>query len=133
MPHLSSCNIHCNDGFDDDNSYKAPWGDPSQGIDTPSDEFFNMTTTHASPPMSSRCKIRHRLPRPNSGPNQFPKKPPNLKWTGPIYLTGRVYKLLNQEAQDALQEYNFEAIEKFKSRTVHETNLYQIFMKIHKI
>ena len=81
------------DGFDDDNSYEAPWGDPSQGIDTPNDEFYDIKTTHASPPMSSRHKLRPRLPRLYSGPNQFPKKPPNQKWTGPIYLPHHVYKL----------------------------------------
>ena len=95
---------------------------PSQGIDTPSDEFYNINTTHASPPMSSRHKMSPRLPRPNSGPNQFRKKQPNQKWTGPIYLPGHVYKLLRQEAKEALQKYNVEAIEKFKSRTVHEMN-----------
>ena len=58
--------------------------------------------------------MRPRLPRPNSGPNQFPKKPSYLPWY--------VYKLLSQEAKDVLQKYNVEAIEKFKSRTVHETN-----------
>ena len=111
-----------NDGFDDDNPYEAPWGDPSQGIDTPSDEVYNINTTHASPPMSSIHKMRPRLPRCNSGPNQFPKKQPNQKWTGPISLPGHVYKLLSQEAKDGLQKYNVEAIEKFKSRTVHGTN-----------
>ena len=65
--------------------------------------------------------MRPRLPRPNSGPNQLPKKLPNPKWTGPIYLPCHVYNLLSQD-KDALQKYNVEAIEKVKSRNVHETN-----------
>ena len=48
--------------------------------------------------------MRPRLPQPNSGPKQFPKKQPNEKWIGPIYLPGYVYKLLSQDAKDALQE-----------------------------
>ena len=39
-----------------------------------------------------------------------------------LYLPGYIYKLLNQEAKDALQKYNVEAIQKFKaSRNLNET------------
>ena len=61
---------------------------------------------------------------PNTKPNTFPKKPARQKWTGPLYLPGYIYKLLSQEAKDAFQKYNVEAIQKFKaSRNLHETNL----------
>ena len=43
-----------------------------------------------------------------------------------FYIFARIYiyKLLSQEAKDALQKYNVEAIQKFKaSRNLHETNL----------
>ena len=54
----------------------------------------------------------------------FPKKPARQKWTGPIYLPGHIYKLLSQQAKDALQKYNVEAIQKFKaSRNLNETEL----------
>ena len=66
--------------------------------------------------------MRPRLTRPNSGPNQFPKKPPNQKWTEPIYTPGHVYKHLSQEAKDACWKYNAETTAKFKSRNVHEMN-----------
>ena len=37
-------------------------------------------------------------------------------------LAGHIYKLLSQEARDALQKYSVEAIQKFKSsRNLHET------------
>ena len=45
------------------------------------------------------------------------------RWTGPIYLPAHVYKLLSQEVKDALQNYNAEAIQKFKStRNLHDIN-----------
>ena len=58
-----------NDGFAGETPFQVPWGDPSQGMDTPSDEFYHINTTHASPPISSR----HMMQPINSGPNQFPK------------------------------------------------------------
>ena len=47
------------------------------GIDTPSDEFYNINTNQSGPPMSARHKLQPRLLRsnPNSRPNTFPKKP----------------------------------------------------------
>ena len=76
--------------------------------------------------MSARHKLKPRLLRsnPNTKPNIFPKKPARQKWTGPIYLPAHIYKLLSQEAKDALQKYNVEAIQKFKaSRNLNETQL----------
>ena len=96
------------------------------GIDTPSDEFYNINTNQSGPPMSARHKLQPRLLRtnPNTTPNTFPKKSARQKWTGPIYLPAHIYKLLSQEAKDALQKYNVEAIQKFKaSRNINETEL----------
>ena len=96
------------------------------GIDTPSDEFYNINTNQSGPPMSARHKLQPRLLRtnPNTKPNTFPKKSARQKWTGPIYLPGHIYKLLSEEAEDALQKYNVEAIQKFKaSRNLNETEL----------
>ena len=50
----------------------------------------------------------------------FPKKPARQKWTGPIYLPGHIHKLLSQEAKDASQKYNVEAIQKFKTSRPQE-------------
>ena len=96
------------------------------GIDTPSDEFYNINTNQSGPPISARHILQPRLLRtnPNTKPNTFPKKPARQKWTCPIYLPGHIYKLLSQEAKDALQKYNVEAIQKFKaSRNLNETEL----------
>ena len=96
------------------------------GIDTPSDEFFNINTNQSGPPISARHKLQPRLLRtnPNTKPNTFPKKLARQKWTGPIYLPGHIYKLLSQEAKDALQKHNVEAIQKFMaSRNLNETQL----------
>ena len=96
------------------------------GIDTPSDDFYNNNTNQSGPPISARHKLQPRLLRtnPKTKHNTFPKKPARQKWTGPIYLPGHTYKLLSQEAKDALQKYNVEAFQKFKaSRNLNETEL----------
>ena len=96
------------------------------GIDTPSDEFYNINTNQSGPSMSARHKLKPRLLRtnPNTTTNTFPKKSARQKWTGPIYLPEHMYNLISQEAKDALQKYNVEAIQKFKaSRNLNETEL----------
>ena len=65
--------------------------------------------------MSARHKLQPRLPKPNQTPDTFPKKQTKQRWTGPIYLSAHIYKLLSQEVRDALQKYNAEAIQKLKS------------------
>ena len=115
-----------NDNFIDHIPSETPIGDPYMGIDIPSDEFYNINTNQSGPPMSARHKLQPRLLRsnPNTKPNTFPKKPARQKWTGPIYLPAHIYKLFSQEAKDALQKYNVEAIQKFKaSRNLNETEL----------
>ena len=115
-----------NDNFIDQILSETPIGDPYMGIDTPSDEFYNVNTNQSGPPMSGRHKLKPRLLRTNLNVklNTFPKRSARQKWTGPIYLPGHIYKLLSQEAKDALQKYNVEAIQKFKaSRNLNETEL----------
>ena len=94
------------------------------GIDTPSDEFYTINTNKCGPPMSARHKLQPRLPRPNQSPNTFPKKQTKQKWTGPIYFPGHLYKLLSQEAKDALQKYNVEAIQN-TSKCTRQFNIIQ--------
>ena len=57
------------------------------GINTPSDEFYNINTNQ------SRHLLQPRLLRsnPNTKTNTFPKKPARQKWTGSIYLPGYIY------------------------------------------
>ena len=115
-----------NDNFIGQIPSETPIGDPYMGIDTPSEEFYNINTNQSGPPMSARHKLQPRLQRtnPNAKPDTFPKKSTRQKWTGPIYLPGHIYNLLSQEAKDALQKYNVEAIQKFKaSRNLNETQL----------
>ena len=76
--------------------------------------------------MSARHKLQPRFLRSNLNTklNTVPKKPARQKWTGPIYLPGHIYKLLSQEAKDALEKYNVEPIQKFQtSRNINETDL----------
>ena len=71
--------------------------------------------------MSAMHKLQPRLPKPNHSPDTFPKEQTKQRWTGPINLPAHIYKLLSQEVKDALQKYNVEAIQKFKSiRNLHE-------------
>ena len=80
------------------------------GIDTPSNEFYAISTNESGQPMSVRHKLQPRLLRsnPNTKPNTFAKKPARQKWTGPIYLPGHICKLLSQEAKDASQKYSLQ-------------------------
>ena len=113
-----------NDDFINQFPSETPDRDPFMGIYTPSDEFYTINTNQSGPPMSARHKLQPRLLRsnPNTKANTIPKKPARQKWTGPIYLPGHKYEILSQEAEDALQKYNVEAIQMFKSsRNLHET------------
>ena len=112
-----------NDGFNDKIPYETPGRDPYMGIDTPHDKFYNIHITQHVPPMSARHKLQPRFPKQNQSPETFPKKQTKQRQTGPIYLPAHIYKLLSQEVKEALQIYNAEAIEKFKStRNLHEIN-----------
>ena len=106
-----------NDGFIDQLPSETPGWGSYMGIDTPSDEIYTINSNQSGPPVSARHNLQPRLLRsnPNTKPNTFPKKLTRQKWTGPTYLPGYIYKLLSQEARDALQKYNVEAIQKFKS------------------
>ena len=100
-----------NDGFINHLASETPYRDPYMGIDTPSDEFYTINTNQTGSPISARHKLQSRLLRSNpKKQNTFPKKPARQKWTGPIHLPGHIYKRLSQEAKDALQKYNVEAI-----------------------
>ena len=63
-----------NDGFNDEIPYENPGKDPYMGIDTPSDEFYNIHTTQYVEPLSARHKLQPRLPKPHQSPETFPKK-----------------------------------------------------------
>ena len=81
-----------NDDFNSQIQSEPPVSDPYMGIDTPSDEFYNINTNQSGPPISARHKLQPILLRtnPNIKPNTFPKKPDRQKWTGPIYLPGHI-------------------------------------------
>ena len=109
-----------NDNFIRQIPYDTPIGDPYMGIETPSEEFYNINTNQSGLPMSARHKLQPRLQRknPNGKTNTFPKKSTRQKWTGPTYLPSHIYNLLSQEAKEALKKYNIEAIQKFKASRI---------------
>ena len=114
---------HNNDGFINQSLSETPARDPYIGINTPIDEFYTINTNQCGPPMSAKHKLQPRLLRsnPNTKPTTFPKNLPDRN--GLVrYTCQDIYKLLSQDAKDALQKYNVEAIQKFKSsRNLHET------------
>ena len=85
-----------NDGLHDEIPYETLGRDPYIGIHTPSDEFYNIETTHYVPPMAARQKLQHRLPRPYPSPDTLPKKQTKQRWAGSIYLPARIYTLLSK-------------------------------------
>ena len=112
-----------NDDFIGQLPSETPVSDPYMGIDTPSDEFYNIHTTQYVPPMSARHKLQPRFPKPNQSAETFPKKQTKQKCTGPIYLPAHIYELLSQEVKDVYKKYYPEAIQKFEStRNLHEMN-----------
>ena len=72
-----------NDHFIGQFPSETPVSDPYMGIDTPSDEFYNINTNQPGPPISARHKLQPRLliTKPNTKPTTFPKKPARQKWT----------------------------------------------------
>ena len=50
-----------NDNFIGHMPSDTPIGDPYMGIDTPSEEFYNINTNQSGPPMSARHKLQPRL------------------------------------------------------------------------
>ena len=113
-----------NDAFNDEIPYENPGRDPYMGIDTPSDEFYNIHTTQYVPPMSAGHKLHSRLPKSNQCPETFTKKQTKQRWTGPFYISAHIYKRLSQEVKDALPKYNTQKqFKSFKStRNLHEIN-----------
>ena len=94
----------------------------SEGIDTPSDDFYQVhQTKQGKPPpkpLSGFQKDQYRKPS-LSTPKTSPKK-----YDGPVYVPAEVYKLLSPEAIVALKKYNTEAINKFaKKRGAHVTDM----------
>ena len=75
--HIYQTTSQNNDNFIDQIQSETPIGDPYMGIDTPSDEFYNINTNQSGPPMSARHKLQTRLLKsnPNIKSNTFPKKP----------------------------------------------------------
>ena len=67
-----------NDGFNYEIPFETPGRDPYMGIDTPSDEFYNIHTTQYVPLMSTRHKLQPSLPKSNQSPETFPRNKPNI-------------------------------------------------------
>ena len=95
---------------------------PYEGLDFPPDEFYQVHTLSSRHPPSPRpgnpSRPSFRPQSQNSGPNK-----PIRRYDGPIFLPPQIYKLLSQDAMQALKAYNTEAINRFHQRKVHNTEI----------
>ena len=98
------------DDYADDNF--AP-----DGIDTPSDDFYNVhaTNLNGNPQVKSlifrtpHCKPKYKKTVPN--------KPRN---NGPVYLPKNIYTMLSEEVEQELDKYNQEKKASYKSAHLTE-------------
>ena len=95
---------------------------PYGGIDLPPDEFYQVPTLSSrhppSPMPGNPSRLSFRPQSHNSGPNK-----PTRRYDGPIFLPPQIYKLLSEDAMQALKAYNTEAISRFHKRKVHNTEI----------
>ena len=84
-----------NDNFIDHISSETPISNPYMGIDTPSDEFYNINTNQSGPPMSARHKLQPRLLRsnPNINPIHSPRNQPDKNGLV-LYICQDIYQTL---------------------------------------
>ncbi len=107
---------------DDQDMDTDSWGEDFDGIDTPSEDFYQVNTTKTNF-MSSKYKGRPRLPLKQFNnrtlvphkevpPRNQPSKPFTPKYDGPIYLPSHLYNMYSKEFKDALAKHNPEAIKR---------------------
>ena len=94
------------------------------GIDIPSDDFYNINTTnfHMNP------QVKSLLPRKSQG-KQKPSKVASNKprYNAPFYLPKHMYNMLTEEVKKDLDEYNQEKKANYQPNSnrmvkVHEQN-----------
>ena len=91
-------------------------------IDLPPDEFYQVHTLSSRHPSSPRPG---NPSRPSFRPQSQTSRPtkPIRRYDGPIFLPPQIYKLLSEDAMEALKSYNTEAITRFHQRKVHNTEI----------
>ena len=95
---------------------------PYGGIDLPPDEFYQVHALSSRHPPPQRPGQPTRPPfRPQSH-NPRPTNPIR-RYDGPIFLPPQIYRLLSEDALQALKAYNTEAISRFHKRKVHNTEI----------
>ena len=95
---------------------------PYGGIDLPHDEFYQVHTLSSRHPPSSRPGQPSRPPFRPQSQHSGPTKPIR-RYDGPIFLPPQIYKLLSLDAMKALKAYYTEAINRFHTRKVHNTEI----------
>ena len=128
MTKLKMANIFYNTNIDDtdgdhptaciDHVPDSPYG----GIELPPDDFYEVHTLSSRHPPSRRPGNPSRPSFRPQSQNSVPTKPIR-RYDGPIFLPPQIYKLLSQDAMNALKAYNTEAINRFHPRKVHNTKI----------
>ena len=92
------------------------------GIDTPSDDFYNIDTTN----LNRNPQVKSLIPRTPKGkqkPSKFASNKP--RYNGPVYLLKHIYDMLSEEVKKDLDRYNQEKKANYQSNSnrmakVHE-------------
>ena len=90
------------------------------GIDTPSDDMYNVHNTH----FKRTPHVKSLIPRKSPGKSKLPPKP---RYNGPVYLPKDFYNMLSEDIKKELDKYNQDKNAQYKlthSRMtkVHEQN-----------
>ena len=97
-------NLMTNSGIDGDDGDNVKEGFAPGGIDTSSDDFYNINTTN----FNQNPQIKSFIPRPPKGkpkPKAAYNKP---RCNGPVYLPKYIYDILSEEVKKELEKYNKE-------------------------
>ena len=95
---------------------------PYGGIDLSPDEFYQVHALSSRHPPSQRPG---QPSKPLIWPQSQHSRPtkPIRRYDGPIFLPPHIYKLLSQDAMNALKVYNTEVITRFHQGKVHNTEI----------
>ena len=93
-----------------------------EGIDTPSDDIYNIHNTN----INRAPQVRSLIPRtPPGKPKSMKAVPPKPRYNQPVYLPKHIYNMLSDDVKKKLDKYNQEKKAQYKSTSqrmakVHE-------------
>ena len=85
---------------------------PSDGIDTPSDDIYNIHNTN----FNRGPQVKSLIPRtPTGKPKSNKALPSKPSYNGPVYLPKHIYNMLSDDVKKELDMYNQEQKAQYKS------------------